>query len=162
MGGPAPRLHDSATYTTSYALRGNPTSLSGGGTGKLIRYDMLGMPAEATTGNSNVKASTDKDRGYAVPKTITPNGTSQLSHGLGWNSHLGLTSDSGPNGATSSVAYSLDVLTLPQPVKDRVWFFACGAPCRGGQPSWGAGSAKAKKPSVNVGARLATNCPKGS
>ncbi len=45
VGGPAPRLHDSATYTTSYTLRGNPTSLSGGGTGKLIRYDMLGMPA---------------------------------------------------------------------------------------------------------------------
>ncbi len=104
--GVAPRQHDSATYGTGYSHRGNPTTSIGGSKVTKIRYDMLGVPAETTAGNSKVAANSDKDHNYAVPARITPNSNGSLAHSMTWNSHLGLTADTGPNNTTSSIAYT--------------------------------------------------------
>ena len=76
------RLHDSANYGTGFTVRGNPMTMAAGGTSRLVQYDIMGMPEKSTTGSASVEATPDANRNYAVPSTITPNSTSQLSHAL--------------------------------------------------------------------------------
>ncbi len=97
------------------------------GVSRSLQFNIMGVAEKVTTGGETVDAPPDANRNYAVPASITPNGTPSLSHALSWNSHLGLTQDSAPNGATTVVAYQYGLpsnVTSPHGASTSIAHFA--------------------------------------
>jgi RHS repeat-associated protein len=109
--------------------RGLVTSATVGTTTTSSTYNKGGQPV---TGNDNAGYSQTTQYGGAagsvVPVMITPNNNSSLSTSMNWNSFLGLSSVSGPNGASSSATYTNDGLpqykTSPDGALTTMSFFA--------------------------------------
>ena len=97
--------HDSA-FGLSQTVRGNLTkSVTPGGTADYY-YDITGAAISADDANGHAVAITNSSsNNYAVPAMITPNSQSALATSMNWSSFLGLTSQTGPNSATASIAY---------------------------------------------------------
>ena len=99
------REHDSANYGTGVTYRGNVTSAQTPAGAFTTRYDIAGMVDTASQGGTSVQVAPDSTKNYAVPYQVTPNGNSSLTSTMSWNSFLGLTQETGPNGATSTFGY---------------------------------------------------------
>ncbi|MCW5983292.1 MAG: hypothetical protein KIT09_34695 [Bryobacteraceae bacterium] len=99
------RQHDSANYGTALVYRGNATSSTSYGSpiATTTKYDITGTPTQTTTGNTTVAVTPANNN--AVPGAITPNSQSNLATSLQWNSFLGLTQKTGPNGASAAMSY---------------------------------------------------------
>jgi hypothetical protein len=100
---PNVREHD-AGYGTAFLYRGNLTqSTTPGGTVSKF-YDIGGNVKSVSdqTGLS-IAASYQQSTNYTAPSAITTGGT--LTENMQWNTALGLTSDTGPNGDAASTVY---------------------------------------------------------
>ncbi|HYL35376.1 MAG TPA: hypothetical protein VEV17_05650, partial [Bryobacteraceae bacterium] len=95
-------MHDS-NYGTSFSSRGNlTTSTSPGGT-KTVAYDIGGNTTSATTNGVTTSVTTNSNTNWAAPSQLT---TNSLQSSMNWDTALNLTSASGPNGDTTSIAYA--------------------------------------------------------
>jgi RHS repeat-associated protein len=92
--------HDDTNYGPSFIYRGNPTSITTPAGSKCLSYDAAGN----TIGTTQDGVTTTLTMGTygAVPSAIT---TGSLATTLNWNSFLGLTSTTGPNGDSAGIAY---------------------------------------------------------
>jgi RHS repeat-associated protein len=92
--------HDDTNYGPSFTYRGNPTSITTPAGSKCLSYDAAGN----TIGKTQDGVTTTMTMGTygAVPSAIT---TGSLAATLNWNSFLGLTGVSGPNGDGAGIAY---------------------------------------------------------
>ncbi|HEY3444428.1 MAG TPA: RHS repeat-associated core domain-containing protein [Paludibaculum sp.] len=100
------RLNDAA-YGTSYLYRGNlRTSWTmSSQTTRTMTYDIGGNVIQTTGGGGpQVDATFANGSNYLLPATITPNSQANLATSAQWDSLLRLSSVTGPNGATTSVA----------------------------------------------------------
>ena len=71
-----------------------------------LTYNATGAVVETNDGEGHTTTvSLDSSKDYAAPSAITPYGSSALATDMRWNSFLGLTQETGPNGATLSVGY---------------------------------------------------------
>ncbi len=92
--------HDDTNYGPSFIYRGNPTSITAPAGSQCLSYDAAGN----TIGKTQDGIATTMTMGTygAVPSAIT---TGSLATSLNWNSALGLTGVSGPNGDGAGVGY---------------------------------------------------------
>src|SRR5262249_11842908 len=91
-----------SSYATSMTTRGNLACsvTTSGSSGR--NYDQAGNVVNATSNGVTTQVSTSASNNFAAPTQLT---VGSLSSSLSWNSFLGLTSETGPNGNTSSTAY---------------------------------------------------------
>ncbi|MBL0159888.1 MAG: hypothetical protein IPP47_22765 [Bryobacterales bacterium] len=100
------RLHD-ATYDANFTFRGNVTQSTtlSNPVAKNLFYDLGGNVVKTTGGGGpQVDATLTAATNYMVPSTVTPNSEANLASSAQWDSLLRLTSATGPNGATMTVA----------------------------------------------------------
>jgi len=92
--------HDDTNYGPSFIYRGNPTSITTPAGSQCLSYDAAGN----TVGKTQDGVITTVTMGTygAVPSAIT---TGSLATSLNWNSFLGLTGVSGPNGDGAGIGY---------------------------------------------------------
>ena len=87
--------------------RGNATAANVfGGYGSSATYDVTGFTRSSTNGQTTTASTPDSKN--VAPTTITPNGNSLMAMSAGFNSVYQLTSVSGPNGASTTMAYGGD------------------------------------------------------
>jgi len=103
---PSPQQHDSLYYGTGFQYRGNVTVASSPGTWKQMTYDMTGTVQQVSNGyGQTLDVTSSSANDYAVPSAVKPNGNTSLQQSFTWNGFLGLTQESGPNGATAATTY---------------------------------------------------------
>jgi len=92
--------HDDTNYGPGFIYRGNPTGIATPAGSQCLSYDAAGN----TVGKTQDGVTTTMTMGTygAVPSAIT---TGSLATSLNWNSALGLTGVSGPNGDGAGVGY---------------------------------------------------------
>ena len=87
-------------------VRGNVTRRTAPGSVRNMLYDNLGMVYQTDDGNGHtLEITPDASKDYAVPAVITPFNSATLATSMTWNSFLGLTQETGPNGASSAATY---------------------------------------------------------
>ncbi|MDZ4801023.1 MAG: hypothetical protein SGI92_22930 [Bryobacteraceae bacterium] len=94
-------MHDSATYTTSYTLRGNATNVCQGGACSVVNtIDKTGMVRLSTGPNGvmNALPTTDFWRYGTVPSAVQLNG---VQTSLAYDGSLRLSATSGPEGTST-------------------------------------------------------------
>jgi len=107
------RQHDGANYSGIFTYRGNAAVTNGPEGFRLHYSDYLGARWRTTDYYGHaVDNATNSGTNYAAPSTVTPNSTSSLATSMGYSSFLGLSSVTGPNGASASVTY--DSYARPQ------------------------------------------------
>jgi len=94
------REHDTTSYGTSLTSRGNVTTSTRGGVTTTTNYDITGMVT--STANASTTTSVTPVNNNAVPGTVT---TGALTSTFQYNSFLGLTQDTEPNNAVTTLAY---------------------------------------------------------
>jgi RHS repeat-associated protein len=92
----------SSAYTTSFTTRGNVVCSSTPSGGSNHNYDQAGNVVNVTTNGVTAQVSTSGSTNFAAPSQFTVGG---LTTSLGWNSFLGLTSETGPNGDSAATTY---------------------------------------------------------
>jgi RHS repeat-associated protein len=103
------REHDPA-YSGSFTYRGNvASSTTPSGTRLYPTYDSGGNVMNASQNGVNVSSNVNNSTNYAAPSAIT---TGALTNNMNWTSFLGLSSQTGPNGDTTSMNY--DANARPQ------------------------------------------------
>ena len=95
----------------SVTQRGNVTSSSVPGMGRTAAYDVTGNVVSVTVNGVTTQVSTTSTTNYAAPSQIT---TGSFTNSQTFNSFLGLTNESGPNGF--SVAFGFDTSARPSSV----------------------------------------------
>jgi RHS repeat-associated protein len=96
------REWDSSVATGYGAARGNPTTVTGPSGTTTMSYNIAGAPATVTVNGVTTSVSTTGTTNYAAPSLMT---VGSLSETMNYNSFLGLTNDSGPNGASVTIGY---------------------------------------------------------
>jgi YD repeat-containing protein len=94
--------HDSTNYSTTFACRGNPTTVSTPTNTVTMAYDIGGNTTSSNNNGVTTSSTTSSTNNFAVPAQLT---TNALSTSLSYTSFLGVTQATGPNGATASVIY---------------------------------------------------------
>jgi hypothetical protein len=97
------KQHDPAFNGPAQQVRGNPAIVVTSSGTYQMSYDYAGN-VTWTSGPQGTQ-TTQNGYNYTVPTQITPNGNSSFATNLGYSSFLGLSSVSGPNGATWSMSY---------------------------------------------------------
>jgi RHS repeat-associated protein len=98
-------LHD-LSYALNQTARGNPTEVTQMGSYTCTAYQISGIAYLAQDGNGNtVSIGTSSSTGYSLPSVLTPNGNTSFNVNVGYSSFFGVTSVTGPNGATSTTNY---------------------------------------------------------
>jgi RHS repeat-associated protein len=107
------RLHDDATYTTSFVWRGNVTSERLLGESKrCFGYDLLGNALTQWNGSGQrVDGQYSQNWNYVVPTVAYPNSNTSLTETRAYNTFLGLTELDTPNSVTQ--AFTWDALARP-------------------------------------------------
>jgi len=97
---PTPQEWDSSYATQGY--RGNVTvSTTPSGT-NYANYDQAGNVTSAIVNGVTTTVTNNSTNNFAAPAQLT---TGSLTDTLTWSSFLGLTNDTGPNGASTSTVY---------------------------------------------------------
>ena len=84
------------------SVRGNRTTVVTPTTNQSMTYDVTGNAATVTTNGVTANVSTTSTTNYAAPSTMT---VGSLTQSMTYSSFLGLTNDTGPNGASVSLGY---------------------------------------------------------
>jgi RHS repeat-associated protein len=92
----------------SVTTRGNPTTVVSSGGTQSMHYDIAGGVSNTTVNGVTTTATTTSTTNYAAPSQIT---VGSLSTSMSYNSFLGLTNETDPNGAQVSIGY--DALARP-------------------------------------------------
>ena len=108
------REHDTTSYGTSFLYRGNVTTSTRMGVTATIGYDITGMVTGTTQGATTTSVTPVNNN--AAPGTVT---TGPLTSTFQYNNNfLGLTQDSEPNSAVTTLAYDAyarpSAVTSPQ------------------------------------------------
>ncbi|MBV9399757.1 MAG: RHS repeat-associated core domain-containing protein, partial [Bryobacterales bacterium] len=82
--------------------RGNPTTVTGPSGTTQISYDMTGNATSTSVNGVATSVSTTSATNYAAPSQMT---VGSLSQTMSYTSFLGLTNETGPNGASVSLGY---------------------------------------------------------
>ena len=90
-----------ATGCTTY-YRGNPTTISQPGNTTGLSHDFAGNVIFSNTNGVITRPTINNSMNYTVPTAIT---TGSFTTNLGFNSFLGLTNETGPNGDSLGIGY---------------------------------------------------------
>ena len=102
---PAPREWDGNYAGIGY--RGNPMIIVTPSGQSTASYDMYGdVTSETDPNNVSASVSTTSSTNYGAPTTITVGGS--LTTNMNYNSFLGLTNETGPNGTSVSLGYDVN------------------------------------------------------
>ncbi|HEY7338162.1 MAG TPA: DUF2341 domain-containing protein, partial [Bryobacteraceae bacterium] len=82
--------------------RGNPTTITGPSGTTMAGYNVAGAPTSTTVNGVITSVSTTSTTNYAAPSQMT---VGSLSETMSYSSFLGLTNETGPNGAGVSLGY---------------------------------------------------------
>jgi RHS repeat-associated protein len=99
------------TSVQNVTARGNPTSVSGPSGVTSVRYDVTGTANSMTVNGVATAVSTTTATNWAAPSSLT---VGSLEQTMSYSSFLGLTSTTGPNGASVSIGY--DAMARPTSV----------------------------------------------
>jgi RHS repeat-associated protein len=92
-------------WTQPGSVRGNVTSRTTPGLSTQLTYQASGDVATVTNNGLEVQVTPDTTKNYAVPAAATPNEETNLATSMTYSGFLGVTSVTGPNGASSGTAY---------------------------------------------------------
>jgi len=109
------RQHDDANYGQSFFYRGNVTQTTTPAGVTCTMYNTGGVVVTTTRNGVQVSADVNASTNYTAPSALTTGG---LTETMQWNSFLGLTQETGPNGDTTALLYDaysrLTQTTRPQ------------------------------------------------
>lgn len=88
--------------------RGNPTTVTSPAGTQTMTYDFAGGVLTTTVNGLQSSATSTNATNYAAPSQVT---VGSLSSGMSYSSFLGLTNETDPNGASTSIGY--DVMARP-------------------------------------------------
>jgi RHS repeat-associated protein len=94
--------HDNVNYPPSFNYRGNLTGSTTPTTTTTNAYDTFGTGTVTSTTVNGVTSTVGTTNNFAAPGAIA---TNSLLSSMNWNSFLGLSSATGPNGDTGSISY---------------------------------------------------------
>ncbi|HEV8414572.1 MAG TPA: RHS repeat-associated core domain-containing protein [Bryobacteraceae bacterium] len=96
------------TSMSGITLRGNPTTITSPAGTQTMHYDVAGGVTSTTSNGVTTSLTSTGTTNYAAPSQITVGG---FSTSLTYNSFLGLTNETDPNGAQMTIGY--DVVARP-------------------------------------------------
>ncbi len=101
-------LYEWDSSVQNVSARGNPTTVSSPTGAQSTSYDITGGVTSTNNNGVTTSVTTTSTTNYAAPSQVT---VGSLSDSMNYNSFLGLTSETDPNGAQVSIGY--DVLARP-------------------------------------------------
>jgi hypothetical protein len=112
---PGIRQHDTVNYPAQQPARGNVTTVETFGRSAVDcrDYDIGGNVVKTynTSGIGQTEAQITSTTNYVAPSALTPNANGPMGETLSYSPFLGVTSQTGPNGATATVSY--DTIARP-------------------------------------------------